>query len=161
MENSEAPKSSEAIAQEAKSLYGEHKTLSELRKTSLAQFRSSTTPEDRKITGDLFGNVAGLNNDHIIAAKEFYKNNEGELQDLAMQEAVAAGKDIIEFEEKAEQTFSLEDLRKNLLSVPGAEGLVEARLQIVEKYCKDHGITEMTIVDILAIRRLPEWKNAG
>lgn len=42
-------------------------------------------------------------------------------------------------------------------------GLVMSRDQVVEKWCRDHGKDKdsLSIADIMAIRSLPEWINAG
>jgi hypothetical protein len=50
-----------------------------------------------------------------------------------------------------------------IASSPQHEGLIRTRDQVVEKWCKDHAIAkdELSIEQILAIRSLPEWKNAS
>jgi hypothetical protein len=46
---------------------------------------------------------------------------------------------------------------------PQNAGMVLSRDQVVEKWCSDHGKDKnnLEITDILAIRSLSEWMNAG
>lgn len=46
---------------------------------------------------------------------------------------------------------------------PQHESLIRTRDQVVEAWCKEHGIIkdEITIPQLLEIRALPEWQNAS
>jgi hypothetical protein len=60
-----------------------------------------------------------------------------------------------------EQTDAVRDAL--ISSSPQHEGLIRTRDEVVEKWCKEHGVTndEITIEQVLEIRSLPEWKNAS
>lgn len=50
-----------------------------------------------------------------------------------------------------------------LASAPQHRGKILGRDAVVEKWCNQHGVTkdELSIEQILEIRKLPEWQNAS
>lgn len=57
-----------------------------------------------------------------------------------------------------------DDMRDALVrAAPDHAGLVLSRDQVIEHWCQTHGKNknDLSMSDILTIRALPEWKNAG
>lgn len=48
-------------------------------------------------------------------------------------------------------------------SMPSHESAIRSRDEVVNSWCAEHGISrdEITIVELLKIRALPEWQNAS
>ena len=61
----------------------------------------------------------------------------------------------------SEQTDAVRDAL--ISSSPQHEGLIRTRDEVVEKWCREHGVNkdEINVQQLLEIRSLPEWKNAS
>jgi hypothetical protein len=62
------------------------------------------------------------------------------------------------------QTVRSDQVRDVMVSTaPDYAGLILARDQVVEKWCRDHGKRKdgLTLPDIITIRSLPEWQSPG
>lgn len=102
---------------------------------------------------------------NIEEATRFSQEHLHELVDIALSDAAKAGKTIIDArdfgEPQSEEVAGRLSEGFDIPSMPGKQGIVEARQQIVERYCaeKDVNQSELTLSDLSEIRSLPEWKD--
>jgi|GEM_PF-3921433 len=169
MQNHETPQSYEVVDHQAKELVNQHIDLSESRINALNVMNAATTPEDRLATGIVFDNVMQLNRDHLAEASEFAYENLTQLKDQAMQEAVAAGKSIVEYKEPLPnfgRNFNLIDMivTAEAFRLEGKEldPVSDARMKLMEDYCRENEIDPSNVPPevLKTIQALPEWQDA-
>jgi len=97
---------------------------------------------------------------NLEKAKNFSNEHFHELADIALTEAVKAGKTIIDARD-FDEGRSYETDYYDVPLVPGMQSIVEARQAIAHQYCKENGIEQhdLTAEDISRIHSLPEWQD--
>jgi len=171
MDNQEIPQSREVVNHQAKELFQEHLSIAALKEN--AKEKLSSVEEDREAATYEYDNLIDKNHAQLAIAAKFAKENLPQLKDQAMQEAILAGKTIVEQEEFVQKEATVE-VGQHLNAHRGREILeeirqkggiinpiLEANQKIIEDYCEANGIDASKIPPdvMLKIKTLPQWQD--
>jgi len=168
MENQKIPQSNEVVGHEAEAFVAEHNRLTDMGEQATAFLAASTTREAININRNFVHRTDMDRKDHNRQAHAFAQDNLPQLKDMAMQEAIAAGKSIVHYEMPPGPQPHLFNIQKMRDDTERARRIgvtidveTNARLKAAEAYCIAHDIDPRNIPkeDEARIKNLPEWKN--